>query len=644
MKISACVITKDEEKNISKCLGSIKPIASEIVVVDTGSTDNTVQEAEKYGAKIYHFKWQNDFSAARNFAISKAKGDWIIFLDADESFTKESVEILPDILYEAVKGKYDVIFSLIVNYDKNTGASINTFPVVRIFRNDKYIRYAGTIHEIVVNEKRPLKRMDATKYLKIIHTGYSQDIIQEKEKGKRNLELLLLEEKKNPQNSNICFYLSEAYLLKGDNDKALEYAFKVLKYRNGNLIGIYQKNYINLITTMVNRGYPKEDSKYIIKRAVSEFPNIPDFRFFLGDYFRQEGRVSDAIWEYENGMKNIDQGLNFQSQAPFSINKVLMILGRLYYRLSQFEKTTKHLIEILKTDIYEFLPLKNLIMLFSQYEKNENIYFFMKKLYDYEKPKDLLFLLKAALKANNGELAEYYYKLLYDYHNINLSSDLAHINLLNRNYAESALEYMKLYLVNNKADYAHKCIVSAVIIGDEPTLHEIYEKVKPSLQRMIDREREKEVAIIPDDKNDILNYFMEYVKAGESERLVSKIDWIIKAGLLYEVAEMLYFNEKYSVAAELFPKYMTDQLYIPVQKRADVYAKMGECLFYCNRYVEALQFYSQSRQYNPLDYRAYERPMIICELIGDREQLKEIAQKGLCIFPDSYFMASKLTK
>lgn len=175
--------------------------------------------------KFYFIVGKIIFASARNFAIDNAQGDWIVFLDADESLTEESAKILPDILNEAVKGRYDVIFSLIVNYDKNTKTSINAFPAIRIFRNDRYIKYKGTIHEVTIKEGSPMKRLDATKYLKIFHSGYSKDVITEKEKGNRNLELLLTEEKKKPENSNICFYISESYILKGDSDKAPDYAF-----------------------------------------------------------------------------------------------------------------------------------------------------------------------------------------------------------------------------------------------------------------------------------------------------------------------------------------------------------------------------------------------------------------------------------
>ena len=94
MKISACLITKDEEKNIEQCLKSIEGIVDEIIIVDTGSNDNTVNVAKRYSNKIFHYVWEDDFSKARNFAIEKANGDYILFLDADDYLALDALRKL----------------------------------------------------------------------------------------------------------------------------------------------------------------------------------------------------------------------------------------------------------------------------------------------------------------------------------------------------------------------------------------------------------------------------------------------------------------------------------------------------------------------------------------------------------------------
>ncbi|WP_337872164.1 glycosyltransferase family 2 protein, partial [Ignavibacterium sp.] len=82
-KITLSMIVKNEERYLEDCLNSVKNVFDEIIIVDTGSTDNTLKIAEKFNAKVFHFDWINDFSAARNFALSKSTGEWILYLDAD---------------------------------------------------------------------------------------------------------------------------------------------------------------------------------------------------------------------------------------------------------------------------------------------------------------------------------------------------------------------------------------------------------------------------------------------------------------------------------------------------------------------------------------------------------------------------------
>ena len=119
MKISACVIVKNEEVNLPLWLESMQDIADELVVVDTGSIDRTVQLAEAAGARVEHFRWVNDFSAAKNYAISKAKGDWILFLDADEYFPKEQRSMVRDAIerYRMHPRVTELVF-LLVNIEK----------------------------------------------------------------------------------------------------------------------------------------------------------------------------------------------------------------------------------------------------------------------------------------------------------------------------------------------------------------------------------------------------------------------------------------------------------------------------------------------------------------------------------------------
>ena len=170
----------------------MRVFADEMIVVDTGSTDATVQIARAGGAQVLHFDWVNDFSAAKNFALDAASGDWVVFTDADEYFTEESAPRVRPLIEEYDRrAKIDGFIVHLVNIDMDTGALLGTTAKVqRIFRRAPHIRFVGSIHEHVENLSGDLGReMMMAPGLTLYHTGYSPRII--KQKSRRDLELLL---------------------------------------------------------------------------------------------------------------------------------------------------------------------------------------------------------------------------------------------------------------------------------------------------------------------------------------------------------------------------------------------------------------------------------------------------------------------
>ena len=120
MKLSACVIVKNEEKNLPQWLSSMAQLADEMIVVDTGSEDNTKSLAHHAGAKVFDFTWVDDFAAAKNFAIEQATGDWILFLDADEYFAPETMGLVRDVIRKRAKNnKVAVLLCRLINIDSD---------------------------------------------------------------------------------------------------------------------------------------------------------------------------------------------------------------------------------------------------------------------------------------------------------------------------------------------------------------------------------------------------------------------------------------------------------------------------------------------------------------------------------------------
>jgi len=190
--LSLCMIVKNEEKHLERCLASVKDVVDEIVIVDTGSDDKTLEIADSFNANIHHFKWNNDFSSARNFALSKCQSDWILYLDADEELNSNSVNELITI----IKGKL-IAVNCVVKSLTSSDTKFGVMKYPRLFPNDKRIKFEGKVHEQIQtslnNNNIPL--VDSS--IEIIHYGYVLDEETANKKLERNLALLKSSKKNN---------------------------------------------------------------------------------------------------------------------------------------------------------------------------------------------------------------------------------------------------------------------------------------------------------------------------------------------------------------------------------------------------------------------------------------------------------------
>ena len=163
--LSLCMITRDEARSLARCLRSVRPVVEEIVLVDTGSVDRTVEIAKQFGARVYGFKWCDDFSAARNFALAKATGDWVFSLDADETIAKRDHSYLKRLIGDTGAGlvAYSIVTRNYINDPNQVGWTANDgrhgpeeagcgwIPTekVRLFPKHESIRFDYPVHEMV---------------------------------------------------------------------------------------------------------------------------------------------------------------------------------------------------------------------------------------------------------------------------------------------------------------------------------------------------------------------------------------------------------------------------------------------------------------------------------------------------------------
>lgn len=214
--LSVCIIAKNEAERLPTAVASVKRIADEVVVVDTGSGDDTVAVAQSLGARVISHPWRDDFSDARNASIDAAEGAWILYLDADEYVPPESeARIL-----RAVEGKADAYFVRIESPVDSTAGRLFVHFFPRLFKKLPGVRFEGRVHEQIFPAlERAGARVESSDIV-IKHTGYATSRDQIRAKARRNADLLSADLAADPANALAHFHLGEAHSMLDDHQAA----------------------------------------------------------------------------------------------------------------------------------------------------------------------------------------------------------------------------------------------------------------------------------------------------------------------------------------------------------------------------------------------------------------------------------------
>jgi tetratricopeptide (TPR) repeat protein len=214
-RLSAALIVRDESRFIEPCLRSLAGIVDEIVVVDTGSTDDTIEKARRFPIELHEFAWGDDFSAARNFAIEQARADWILYIDADERLEVPDLAALRQALADESKAGWRLRFFPRVGW--------TPYAELRLFRNDPRIRFKGVIHENMQDGVDEVCRSDGltigTCDVALHHVGYEGG---QRHKIARNVPLLCAYLAEDPTRVYCWWHLGEMLLFAGDEEGAAE--------------------------------------------------------------------------------------------------------------------------------------------------------------------------------------------------------------------------------------------------------------------------------------------------------------------------------------------------------------------------------------------------------------------------------------
>ncbi len=298
--ISLCMIVKNEEELLPTCLESIRNYVDEIIIVDTGSIDRTVEVATKYNAKIFHHPWENSFSKARNFSLKYATCDWILILDADEQIDVDDAHRLKPLLSES---DADLIYLQVL--DKTLEDEIvSVSNSERLFRNHLGIQYEGIVH----NSLKYNCSTEIANDIKIFHYGYNLDEEKMERKFVRTSTLLREQIKNDPLNPMPHHFLAIAFSSRNKYDECIDEALQAIK--------LFELNNINtnvmLLTcyTVSLAFYNKNDmvnAEDFALKAVNLYPDYQDGYYILSTIYMRNKDYDKCVYSTKRYLDLVDR-------------------------------------------------------------------------------------------------------------------------------------------------------------------------------------------------------------------------------------------------------------------------------------------------------------------------------------------------
>lgn len=277
LPVSLCMIVRNEERFLPQCLASAVPFCSEIIIVDTGSTDQTAAIAEAYGAKVLTICWQDHFAEARNMALEQASQPWILVLDADERLVP-----LPLAAWEQLLGEescFGYLVQIRSRVDGRSGEEEISDAVCRLFRNDPRIRFTGALHEeaasaVAACGAEALREAP----VQLLHEGYRNVVMMQRRKNERNERILLAALSRDPDNPLLRYAMGTEYFTYGSWERAVLWLEPLLRGVDEDAVadeGYISDVYLKLIHALRALGRLEEAERWAVS-GLKKFNDFPD--------------------------------------------------------------------------------------------------------------------------------------------------------------------------------------------------------------------------------------------------------------------------------------------------------------------------------------------------------------------------------
>ncbi len=320
------MIVRNEAATVGRCLLSVRSLVDEIVIVDTGSNDRTIEVCRGYGAVVHSFPWQDDFSAARNFGLEKATGDWILVLDADDELAATDCSKVRG-LFSAPR--FDAYLFRTVSYlgDK-PGGDVVVCPHVRLFRNRPAFRYIGVIHERV--SLPPGARL-AWRGITVFHYGYLTPAIHRQDKVRRNLRICEAAVLAGPGDAFAHFNLGTEHLRSGNYFKALasfRRAHRLVEAESG-----WAPELVKKLAFCLIRLHRHREAEILLVKGLESYPDYTDLVFLKAGLHQDRGEYAQAAREFGRCLKMGEAPFMYPTDLGMGTYKAAFGLGYAHHAL-----------------------------------------------------------------------------------------------------------------------------------------------------------------------------------------------------------------------------------------------------------------------------------------------------------------------
>ncbi len=636
--ISACMIVKNEEELLPRCLKSICDVVDEIILVDTGSEDKTIEIAEQFGCKIYHYPWQGDFSSARNESMKYATKDWILIIDADEELPAEEV---PQIRVITNQQEFDVISISVINKSLETDNVTSFLPSIRLIKRNLGLQYYGIVHNRldIPDTITPLRSE-----VKLYHYGY--DISRDKldKKLERTRKLLKNQLKDNPDDVYANFNMAQ--LLRGYENSAspeisnqiVEHAGRVLNnpdsklpmYFSHRMMAFHQKA-IGLCALQ-----RFDEAEECCNEAILGKPDYLDPILTLGDIYNYLQKFDEARKQYNKYLelqKTYEAGaevdniilhnLEARHKAWFGIGLIEEKLGDNEKAIFAYEKVLKHKEPYLDT----YHRLGGLYLSNNMLEEAKGI--FTKEL-EVDENSSVAYYGLGCIRFRHNEIGE--------------ALELVSKSLeIEPDQANRIIFYGRLLIDSGQIDKGKREIIKAVglafngsevIYAAADLMYEIGEF------GLAIEYYNKTLEMLPNHINALNNLGNSYFKIGQNENACAIYEQVIEKNPEFCIAyrnlglarqKAGHFREALQTLIE-YSRYSTQD--------EEIYKVIGGLYFKINQYNESLQCYERYLSKYPQDYQSLLSLADIYKILGHLDSARMGYERVLQINP-SYKLAEE---